>query len=218
MTMLYTSDLFPENSATSNQDGPDLQALISVIKWQKPRVVVDLGTRLGGTTLAICDQLYKNALKEKDREATVLSFDIANRTMHKEGDFSLAISEHDQVLIHEHCARFWMFDHYFDRVHPLLLRMDFLLWASAIQEFVNEIRGQWSEGPMLLYVDGIAKVDEFIAYKDLLRPGDVMGMHDYHISYEVAVASERPDMVPLSPEEVPEIVACEYKVRFWRVP
>jgi hypothetical protein len=209
----YVSRGIPTRIASCNQDLPDMQALETVLVALQPRMILDLGTRLGGTTLM---------MHETVSDADLWSFDFNNAVY--DGTLNQKVCDIDRVpwpkervaLATENAAQF----NWFGR-NVLFFRLDFTMFAAAVKTMVRAYLDQKyrGRGRLFVYVDGFIKTEEALLYRDLLHPGEVMGIHDFGSEWGLSDllphATDLEEWYSDIPRVQDAIEKCEY-TRFFR--
>jgi hypothetical protein len=158
MTCLYTSRRNPAWVSSANLAEGDLPKMHTMVQETHADFILDLGTRLGGTTLM---------MHETRPMAVLWSFDTRNWGR----DFGPVSDYHvkDEVTDEPQAQMEW-----FDLFLVRFFRMDFLEQAPAIKRGVH----CYEYNRLFIFVDGFWKAKEATYYTDLMRPGDVMALHD----------------------------------------
>lgn len=166
--ILYHSERL-NKSAWSNQPvAHETAKLRELCRKANPQLIVELGSRLGGTALALHDAAP---------DARLLSFDTKCT---KEVDLI-----HDFELLNSSYAgydnkEFWTRRSWFP-MHVLFINADFAADYKFVCQLCSEMRIYNSQQPAFFFVDGDFgnKPADAERYANFLLPGDIMAVNNY---------------------------------------
>ena len=157
--VLYHSERLG-HSAWANQLPGETTALQGLIRSYQPDVLLDLGTRFGGTTLAFHDAAPAACLLSVDMCSTPETEDLVVLLDGTPGYEDVAY----------HVRRSWF------PSHVRFLQANFVEQHTAIQALIDQARTIGNR--FLCYVDGYYKPKEARLYAPWLHSGDLLVVHD----------------------------------------
>ena len=164
--ILYHSELL-NRSAWSNQpiEG-ETKKLRELCRKADPQVVVELGGRYGGTTLALYDAAPKASIFAFERD-----FSDGDKTI--DWDNIKALNYLGYENEEYHTRRSWFKDG-----DVQFIKIDFVAECQRVKKIVDAKR----RGRMFMFVDGDwgQKPVDVALYADWLRPGDVAALNNSH--------------------------------------
>jgi len=149
------------HAAWSNQPAyGEVDALRFFFLAVQPDIVVELGTRYAGTTLAIHDIVP---------EARIYSVDVKNSPEDEDVICSTLVAEDGTEYGEYIPLRSWF------PPHVRFLRLDFL----AEQDILKGMIEREDDDRLVLFVDGYNKLKETEAYANWLRVGDILAVNNW---------------------------------------
>lgn len=181
--ILYTSIRLAVSAWANQPADGEVEKLQELVRMVNPQVILDLGTRFGGLTLAMYDAAP---------EAHLLSFDLANeatgdiiRPAPPDGEYGY---DNPDYFV----RRSWFPD------HVKFYKLDFTQKHLEVKKLVDNVRTE--DDVLFVMVDGWDTRLEASLYAPWLRAGDVMAVSnafDFPVEEMVRML---PEFQPFMPE------------------
>lgn len=140
----------------------EIDALQDFVRQVNPDIILELGTRYAGTTLAMHDAAPRARIYSIDHMNTPETEDLIHAAQ--------APSESEYGDPTTQARRSWF------PAHVRFLPLNFLTQSRNVKATIRRRRGDRT----ICFVDGYDKVAETVEYAGWLRPGDIMSINNWN--------------------------------------